>query len=112
MLFLKEVLKFIFEEFLEDSDDDEDGGVFIVYVLLIDEECLFMIIEGIIIVEFILVYCFVGEYFFSVGEYEIMVEFMWKVKEFFVKEWWKSGLLFFNIEDVYLLVLGIVFVYY
>ncbi|KAI1172027.1 tetratricopeptide-like protein [Nemania sp. FL0916] len=96
----------------DESEDDEDGGAPTSVVPYTDEDRLLMMIEGISTTTSLLAYRLMGEYYQHLEEHENNVELMRKAIKLLTGETEKTGKLFSNTNQSFMLYLGTALVFY
>ncbi|KAI8964188.1 TPR-like protein [Daldinia sp. FL1419] len=96
----------------DESSDDEDGGAPTSVVPYTDEDRLLMMTEGISTTNSLLAHRLMGEYYQHLEEYESNVELMRKAMRIMVTETGKTGKIFTNANQSFMLYLGTALVFY
>lgn len=96
----------------DESEDDEDGGAPTSVVPYTDEDRLVMMTEGISTTNSLLAHRVMGEYYQHLEEYESNVELMRKAMQIMVAETEKTGKVFTNANQSFMLNLGTALVFY
>ncbi|KAI0205895.1 tetratricopeptide-like protein [Astrocystis sublimbata] len=96
----------------EESEDDEDGGAPTSVIPYTDEDRLLMMTEGISTTTSLLAYRLMGEYYQHHEEHEGNVELMRKAMKIMISESEKSGRVFTNTNQAFMLFLGTALVFY
>ncbi|KAI1377961.1 tetratricopeptide [Hypoxylon crocopeplum] len=96
----------------DDSEDDEDGGAPTSVVPYTDEDRLLMMTEGIATTNSLLAHRLMGEYYQHLEEHESNVELMRKAMKIMVVETEKTGMVFTNANQSFMLYLGTALVFY
>ncbi|KAH7029001.1 uncharacterized protein B0I36DRAFT_410671 [Microdochium trichocladiopsis] len=99
-------------ESTDDSSDDEDGGAPTSVIPFTDEDRLLMMTEGIASTKSLLAHRIVGEYYQHLEEHETNVELMRKAMKIMVTETERTGKVFVNTNQAYMVYLGTALVYY
>ncbi|KAI0381447.1 tetratricopeptide [Hypomontagnella monticulosa] len=96
----------------DESSDDEDGGAPTSVVPYTDEDRLLMMTEGISTTNSLLAHRLMGEYYQHLEEHESNVELMRKAMKIMVTETEKTGKVFTNANQSFMLYLGTALVFY
>lgn len=96
----------------DESEDDEEGGAPTSVIPYTDEDRLLMMTEGISTTNSILAHRLMGEYYQHLEEHESNVELMRKAMKIAVTETEKTGKVFNNAEQAFMLYLGTALVFY
>ncbi|XXH01501.1 hypothetical protein Hte_007861 [Hypoxylon texense] len=96
----------------DESEDDEDGGAPTSVVPYTDEDRLLMMTEGISTTNSLLAHRIMGEYYQHLEEHESNVELMRKAMQIMVTETEKTGKVFTNANQSFMLYLGTALVFY
>lgn len=96
----------------EESEDDEDGGAPTLVIPFTDEDRLLMMTEGISSTNSLLAHRLMGEYYQHLEEHETNVELMRKAMKIMVAETGKTGKVFTNTNQAFMLHLGTALVFY
>jgi len=94
------------------DDDDEGGGAPTSVIPYTDEDRLLMMTEGIATTSSLLAHRIVGEYYQHLEEHETNAELMRKAMKLMVKETERTGKVFINTNQAYMVYLGTALVYY
>ncbi|KAI1468385.1 TPR-like protein [Daldinia caldariorum] len=96
----------------DESEDDEDGGAPTSVVPYTGEDRLLMMTEGISTTNSLLAHRVIGEYYQHLEEHESNVELMRKAMKIMVAETEKTGKVFTNANQSFMLYLGTALVFY
>ncbi|KAI1385812.1 tetratricopeptide [Hypoxylon trugodes] len=96
----------------DESEDDEDGGAPTSVVPYTDEDRLLMMTEGISTTNSLLSHRLMGEYYQNLEEHESNAELMRKAMKIMVAETEKTGKVFANTNQAFMLYLGTALVFY
>ncbi|KAL7619519.1 Superkiller protein 3 [Parahypoxylon ruwenzoriense] len=96
----------------DESEDDEEGGAPTSVVPYTDEDRLLMMTEGISTTNSLLAHRLMGEYYQHLEEHESNVELMRKAMKIMVAETEKTGKVFPNANQSFMLYLGTALVFY
>ncbi|KAI0165148.1 tetratricopeptide [Hypoxylon sp. FL1284] len=96
----------------DESEDDEDGGAPTSVIPYTDEDRLLMMTEGILTTNSVLAHRLMGEYYQHLEEHESTVELMRKAMQIMVTETGKTGKVFANANQSFMLYLGTALVFY
>lgn len=96
----------------DESTDDEDGGAPTSVIPYTDEDRLLMMTEGISTTNSLLAHRLMGEYYQHLEEHESNVELMRKAMKIMVAETEKTGKVFTNANQAFMLYLGTALVFY
>ncbi|KAI1770192.1 tetratricopeptide [Hypoxylon cercidicola] len=96
----------------DESEDDEDGGAPTSVVPYTDEDRLLMMTEGISTTNSPLAHRLMGEYYQHLEEHESNVELMRKAMQILLAETEKTGKVFTNANQCFMLYLGTALVFY
>ncbi|KAI0122540.1 TPR-like protein [Daldinia grandis] len=96
----------------DESEDDEDGGAPTSVVPYTDEDRLLMMTEGISTTNSLLAHRLMGEYYQHLEEHESNVELMRKAMKIMITETEKTGKVFTNANQSFMLYLGTALVFY
>ncbi|KAI1748741.1 tetratricopeptide [Xylaria castorea] len=96
----------------EESEDDEEGGAPTSVIPYTDEDRLLMMTEGISSTTSLLAHRLMGEYYQHLEEYESNVELMRKAMNIMISETEKTGKVFTNTNQAFMLYLGTALVFY
>ncbi|KAI0016568.1 TPR-like protein [Xylariomycetidae sp. FL0641] len=96
----------------DESEDDEDGGAPTSVVPYTDEDRLVMMTEGISTTTSLLAHRLMGEYYLHMEEHESNVELMRKAMKIMVSETEKTGKVFTNANQAFMIYLGTALVFY
>ncbi|KAI1504079.1 tetratricopeptide [Biscogniauxia marginata] len=95
-----------------ESEDDEDGGAPTSVIPYTDEDRLLMMTEGISTTNSLLAHRLMGEYYQHLEEHESNVELMRKAMKIMAAETEKTGKVFTNTNQAFMLYLGTALVFY
>ncbi|KAI1339881.1 tetratricopeptide [Xylariaceae sp. FL0016] len=96
----------------DESEDDEEGGAPTSVIPYTDEDRLLMMTEGIASTNSLLAHRVMGEYYQHLEDYESNVELMRKAMKVMVAETEKTGKVFVNANQAFMINLGTALVYY
>ncbi|KAI1098090.1 tetratricopeptide [Jackrogersella minutella] len=96
----------------DESEDDEDGGAPTSVIPYTDEDRLLMMTEGISTTKSLLAHRLMGEYYQHLEEHESNVELMRKAMKIMIRETEKTGKVFTNANQSFMLYLGTALVFY
>ncbi|KAI1139163.1 tetratricopeptide [Hypoxylon sp. FL0543] len=96
----------------DESSDDEDGGAPTSVIPYTDEDRLLMMTEGISTTHSLLAHRLMGEYYQHLEEHESNVELMRKAMKIMLAETEKTGKVFTNANQAFMLYLGTALVFY
>ncbi|KAI3318067.1 tetratricopeptide-like protein [Xylariaceae sp. AK1471] len=96
----------------DESEDDEEGGAPTSVIPYTDEDRLLMMTEGISTTTSLLAHRLMGEYYLHLEEHESNVELMRKAMKIMVAETEKTGKVFTNTNQAFMLYLGTALVFY
>ncbi|KAI0514636.1 tetratricopeptide [Xylaria bambusicola] len=96
----------------DESEDDEDGGAPTSVIPYTDEDRLLMMTEGIATTTSLLAHRLMGEYYQHLEEHETNVELMRKAMKIMMAETEKTGKVFINTNQAFMLYLGTALVFY
>ncbi|KAI2602593.1 tetratricopeptide [Hypoxylon sp. NC1633] len=96
----------------DESEDDEEGGAPTSVVPYTDEDRLLMMMEGISTTNSLLAHRLMGEYYQHLEEHESNVELMRKATKIMLAETEKTGKVFRNANQSFMLCLGTALVFY
>ncbi|KAI0436921.1 tetratricopeptide [Xylaria telfairii] len=96
----------------EESEDDEEGGAPTSVIPYTDEDRLLMMTEGISTTTSLLAHRLMGEYYQHLEEHESNVELMRKATKLMISETEKTGKVFTNTNQAFMLYLGTSLVFY
>ncbi|KAI8631416.1 tetratricopeptide-like protein [Xylariaceae sp. FL1651] len=96
----------------DESEDDEEGGAPTFVIPYTDEDRLLMMTEGISTTSSLLAHRLMGEYYQHLEEHESNVELMRKAMKIMVAETEKTGNVFANANQAFMLYLGTALVFY
>lgn len=96
----------------EESEDDEEGGAPTSVIPYTDEDRLLMMTEGISTTTSLLAHRLMGEYYQHLEEHESNAELMRKAIKLMISETEKTGKIFTNTNQAFMLYLGTALVFY
>ncbi|XDG05404.1 hypothetical protein ABKA04_005019 [Annulohypoxylon sp. FPYF3050] len=96
----------------DESSDDEDGGAPTSVIPYTDEDRLLMMTEGVSTTNSLLAHRLMGEYYQHLEEHETNVELMRKAMKIMVAETEKTGKVFTNANQSFMVYLGTALVFY
>ncbi|KAI0418833.1 tetratricopeptide [Xylaria grammica] len=96
----------------DESEDDEEGGAPTSVIPYTDEDRLLMMTEGISTTTSLLAHRLMGEYYQHLEEHESNVELMRKAMKIVINETEKTGKVFLNANQAFMLYLGTALVFY
>jgi superkiller protein 3 len=96
----------------DESEDDEEGGAPTSVIPYTDEDRLLMMTEGISTTTSLLAHRLMGEYYQHLEDHESNVELMRKAMKIMVAETEKTGKVFTNANQAFMLYLGTALVFY
>ncbi|RYP51060.1 hypothetical protein DL768_003560 [Monosporascus sp. mg162] len=96
----------------DESEDDEDGGAPTLVIPLTDEDRMLMMTEGVSSTVSLLAHRLMGEYYQHLEEHESIVELMRKAMSIMVAETEKTGKVFANTNQAFMIYLGTALVFY
>ncbi|CAJ2509124.1 Uu.00g141500.m01.CDS01 [Anthostomella pinea] len=96
----------------DESEDDEEGGAPTSVIPYTDDDRLLMMTEGISTTNSVFAHRLMGEYYQQSEEHESNVELMRKAMKIMVAETEKTGKLFTNANQAFMLYLGTALVFY
>ncbi|TRX95695.1 hypothetical protein FHL15_003249 [Xylaria flabelliformis] len=96
----------------DESEDDEEGGAPTSVIPYTDEDRLLMMTEGISTTSSLLAHRLMGEYYEHLEEHESNVELMRKAMNIMTSETEKTGKVFTNANQAFMLYLGTALVFY
>ncbi|KAI0475503.1 tetratricopeptide-like protein [Xylariaceae sp. FL0804] len=96
----------------ESSEDEEEGGAPTLVIPYTDEDRLLMMTEGIATTTSLLAHRLMGAYYQHLEEYESNVELMRKAMQLMVAETEKTGKVFGNTNQAFMVYLGTALVFY
>ncbi|KAI0186436.1 tetratricopeptide [Xylaria flabelliformis] len=96
----------------DESEDDEEGGAPTSVIPYTDEDRLLMMTEGISTTSSLLAHRLMGEYYQHLEEHESNVELMRKAMNIMTSETEKTGKVFTNANQAFMLYLGTALVFY
>ena len=96
----------------DSSEDDEDGGAPTIVIPLTDEDRLLMMIDGVSTTDSLLAHRLMAEYYQYLEEHESNVELMRKAMRIMVDETTKTGKVFTNTNQAFMIYLGTALVFY
>ncbi|KAH8668411.1 tetratricopeptide [Xylariales sp. PMI_506] len=96
----------------ESSDDDDEGGAPTSVIPFTDEDRLLMMVEGIATSDSLFAYRLMGEYYQHLEEHESNVELMRKAMRIMIELTGKTGKVFVNTNQAFMLYLGTALVFY
>ncbi|RYP42482.1 hypothetical protein DL767_000170 [Monosporascus sp. MG133] len=96
----------------DESEDDEDGGAPTLVIPLTDEDRMLMMTEGVSSTVSLLAHRLMGEYYQHLEEHESIVELMRKAMSIMAAETEKTGKVFANTNQAFMIYLGTALVFY